>query len=273
MTRRSNTCRVPRRVQGRRPETRGGVTFDPAEGAYAIEKEALDPIGAEIVELPAKTEEEFIARWPRTPTRVIARNRRITAAIIKGLKNCKVIGLGSVGADTVDVDAATEAGIVVTNVPDVFIDEVADHTMAMFLAAHRRLRLMHQLTVDAKWTEGRPYFKDIPRLYGQTIGLISFGNVAKAVARRCHAFGLHVIAYDPYPGRARDDRGGGGAGDEPDRAVPALGLPVHARAAQLRDAPPDERASEFKAMKKIGHLHQQRPRAHRGREGASSRRC
>ena len=75
---------------------------------------------------------------------------------------------------------------------------MADHTMAMFLAAHRRLRLMHQLTVDAKWTEGRPYFKDIPRLYGQTIGLISFGNVAKAVARRCHAFGLHVIAYDPY---------------------------------------------------------------------------
>ena len=175
----------------------GGMSFDPAEGAYAIEREALDPIGAEIVELPAKTEDEFIA-LAQDADAVIARNRRITAAIIKGLKSCKVIGLGSVGADTVDVDAATEAGIVVTNVPDVFIDEVADHTMAMFLAAHRRLRLMHQLTVDAKWAEGRPYFKDIPRLYGQTIGLISFGNVAKAVARRCHAFGLHVISYDPY---------------------------------------------------------------------------
>jgi D-3-phosphoglycerate dehydrogenase len=103
-----------------------------------------------------------------------------------------------VGADTVDVDAATEAGIVVTNVPDVFIDEVADHTLAMFLAAHRRLRLMHELTAQGKWGEGRPYFKEIPRLYGQTFALISFGNVAKAVARRCHAFGLRVIAYDPY---------------------------------------------------------------------------
>jgi len=131
----------------------GGISYDLAEGAYAIEREALDPIGAEIVEVPAKTEEEFIAA-AKDADAVIARNRRITAAIIKGLKNCKVIGLGSVGADTVDVDAATEAGIVVTNVPDVFIDEVADHTMAMFLAAHRRLRLMHQLTVDAKWTEG-----------------------------------------------------------------------------------------------------------------------
>ena len=175
----------------------GTITFDVAEGAYAIEREALDPIGAEIVEVAAKTEEEFIAA-ARDADAVIARNRRITAAIIKGLAKCKVIGLGSVGADTVDVDAATEAGIVVTNVPDVFIDEVADHTMAMFLAAHRRLRLMHQMTVEGRWREGRPHFNDIPRLYGQTIGLISFGNVAKAVARRCHAFGLHVISYDPY---------------------------------------------------------------------------
>jgi len=161
----------------------GGLTYDLGDSAYAIEREALDPIGAEIVEVPAKTEEEFIAA-AKDADAVIARNRRITAAIIKGLRNCKVIGLGSVGADT--------------NVPDVFIDEVADHTMAMFLAAHRRLRLMHQLTVDNKWTEGRPYFTNIPRLYGQTIGLISFGNVAKAVARRCHAFGLRVIAYDPF---------------------------------------------------------------------------
>ena len=172
-------------------------TSDSAEGAYAIEREALDSIGAEIVEVPAKTEEEFIAA-ARDADALIARNRRITATIIKSLTKCKVIGLSSVGADTVDVDAATTAGIVVTNCPDVFIDEVADHTMAMFLAAHRRLRLMHQLTVDGRWREGRPYFNEIPRLYGQTFALISFGNVAKAVARRCQAFGLHLISYDPY---------------------------------------------------------------------------
>ena len=175
----------------------GAITYDLADGAYAIEKESLDPIGAEIVEVDAKTEEEFIAA-ARDADALIARNRRITAPIIAALRKCKVIGLGSVGADTGDVDAATEAGIVVTNVPDVFIDEVADHTMMMFLAAHRRLRLMHQMTVDGRWREGRPYFNTIPRLYGQTLGLISFGNVAKAVARRCHAFGLHVLSYDPY---------------------------------------------------------------------------
>src|SRR6202171_1151573 len=108
----------------------GGITYDLADGAYAIEREALDPIGAEIVEIPAKTEEEFIAA-AQDADAVIARNRRITAAVIKGLKNCKVIGLGSVGADTVDVDAATEAGIVVTNVPGVFTRQGADPTLAM----------------------------------------------------------------------------------------------------------------------------------------------
>src|SRR4026208_1648622 len=92
----------------------GGSSFDLADGAYKIEREALDVIGAEIVEVPAKTEEEFIAA-AQDAGAGIARTRRITANIIKGLKNCKVIGLGSVGADTVDVDAATEAGLAVPN--------------------------------------------------------------------------------------------------------------------------------------------------------------
>ena len=175
-----------------------GVSYDLADSRYEIEREALDPIGAEIIEVPAKTEEEFIAAVKTDADALIARGRRITREIIASLENCSVIGLGSVGADTVDVDAATDHGIVVTNVPDVFIDEVADHTMMMFLAAHRRLLLMHRMTQEGRWADGRPHHGDIPRLWGQTIGLISFGNVAKAVARRCHAFGLRVIAYDPY---------------------------------------------------------------------------
>ncbi len=175
-----------------------GVSYDLADSRYEIEREALDPIGAEIVEVPAKDEAQFIAAAKSEADALIARGRRISRNIIESLDNCVVIGLGSVGADTVDVDAATDHGIVVTNVPDVFIDEVADHTLMMFLAAHRRLLLMHRLTQEGRWSEGRPHHADIPRLWGQTIGLISFGNVAKAVARRCHAFGLRVLAYDPY---------------------------------------------------------------------------
>ena len=175
-----------------------GISYDLADARYEIEREALTPIGAEIVEVPAKDEAEFIAAVAGEADALIGRGRRITRNIIESLDKCVAIGLGSVGADTVDVDAATDCGIVVTNVPDVFIDEVADHTMMMFLAAHRRLLLMHRMTQEGRWAEGRPHHADIPRLWGQTIGLVSFGNVAKAVAHRCHAFGLRVLAYDPY---------------------------------------------------------------------------
>ena len=174
-----------------------GVSQDQVDAGFALEREALDPIGAKIVGVSAKTEEEFIAA-AKNADALIARGRRITRDIIAGLDNCVVIGLGSVGADTVDVGAATDHGIVVTNVPDVFIDEVADHTMMLFLAAYRRVLLMHKMTQEGRWGEGRPYHDDIPRLWGLSIGLISFGNVAKAVARRCHAFGLRVLAYDPF---------------------------------------------------------------------------
>ncbi|MEK9749337.1 MAG: C-terminal binding protein, partial [Pseudomonadales bacterium] len=92
----------------------------------------------------------------------------------------------------------TRAGIVVTNVPDVFIEEVADHTLMLLLAAGRRVKMMDQLVREGRWYEGRPILNHVPRLWGQTLGLVSFGNVATAVARRAKAFGLHVIAYDPY---------------------------------------------------------------------------
>ena len=83
-----------------------GVSYDLADSEYTIEREALDPIDAEIVEVPAQSEEEFIAATAHDADALIARGRRITRNIIEKLEKCVVIGLGSVGADTVDVDAA-----------------------------------------------------------------------------------------------------------------------------------------------------------------------
>ncbi len=169
----------------------------PAERRYAIEREALDPIGAEIVEVDADSEGAFVTA-ARDADAVIARNRPITAHIIAGLERAVVIGVVGVGTDQVDVAAASARDIVVTNVPDVFVEEVADHGMALLLGSYRRLRLMHRLTADGDWSKGRPVFDDIPRLWGQTLGLISFGNIATAMARRAKAFGMHVLAYDPF---------------------------------------------------------------------------
>ena len=176
-----------------------GVTFDMAGGSYELEMEALSAIDAEIVESDAETEEEFIAA-ARDADAIIARGRRITSNIINSLENCKIIALGSVGADSVDVATATERNIPVTHVPDVFIEEVADHTMMLLLATFRRLTTMDRMVRDSRWSEGRPLLSEFPRLLGQTLGFVSFGHVARATALRARAFGVRMLAYDPYIG-------------------------------------------------------------------------
>src|SRR5438128_943112 len=127
-----------------------------------------------------------------------AKGLRISKRIIDGLDRCKVIALGSVGVDSVDVAAATARGIPVTNVPDTFIEEVADHAMMLILATFRRVTTMDRLVREGRWAEGRPLLSQFPRLMGQTLGLIAFGHVARAVAVRAQAFGVHILAYDPY---------------------------------------------------------------------------
>ena len=177
--------------------TPAGVTYAGPDAAYDYELEALTPIGAEIVEIAAKSDEEFAAA-ARDADALYAKGRPITKRIIDGLERCKVITLGSVGVDSVDVAAATAKGIPVTNVPDTFIEEVADHAMMLILATFRRLVVQDRMVREGRWKEGRPQLLQIPRLMGQTLGLIAFGHVARAVAMRAKPFGLRILAYDPY---------------------------------------------------------------------------
>jgi D-3-phosphoglycerate dehydrogenase len=177
--------------------TPAGASYTVAGGGYGYEMEALAPIDAEIFEIPAGSEEDFVAA-ARQADALYAKGRPITKRMIDGLERCKIIALGSVGVDSVDVAAATERGIPVTNCPDTFIEEVADHAMTLILATHRRLIVQDRLVREGRWAEGRPMLSQFPRLRGMTLGLIAFGHVARAVAERAKPFGLHVIAYDPY---------------------------------------------------------------------------
>src|SRR5206468_2701394 len=82
----------------------------------------------------------------------------------------------------------------VTNVPDTFIEEVADHAMMLILATYRRVITMDRMVREGRWAEGRPPLSQFPRLMGQTLGLIALGHVARAVAVRARAFGFHIKA-------------------------------------------------------------------------------
>ncbi len=167
------------------------------EERYSLELEALAPI-AEIIDIPADTPSEFAAGVQDMDAIITSWGLQIDSEVINNLKQCAVIGVGSVGVDMVDIAAATRAGIVVTNVPDIFIEEVADHAMGLLLDLARRTPTMVRMAKDGDWYQARPLLSKIPRLYGQTLGLFAFGNVAHCMARRAKAFGLNVIAYDPY---------------------------------------------------------------------------
>src|SRR5437763_4500120 len=164
-----------------------GASFGVSGEGYKLEMEALAAIDVEIIEMPATTEDDFI-RTARDADAIIAKGVRISKHIIDSLDQCKVIALGSVGADSVDVATATARNIPVTNVPDTFIEEVADHAMMLLLAGFRRLVEQDKMVREGRWTEGRPALLKIPRLMGQTLGFVSFGRVARAVAKRAAPF-------------------------------------------------------------------------------------
>src|SRR5579862_1319996 len=164
---------------------------------WGLELEGLAPV-ADIVEIRADTPAEFAAGVGEMDAIITSWGLRIDQQVIGALKQAVVIGVGSVGVDMVDIAAATKAGLVVTNVPDVFIEEVADHAMMLLLDVRCRTGVMSRMAREGQWYQARPILSQVPRLLGQTLGLFAFGNVARCTARRAQAFGLRVIAYDPY---------------------------------------------------------------------------
>jgi len=121
---------------------------------------------------------------------------KINADMIRQMGKCRIISRFGIGVDNVDLAAATAAGIVVTKVPDYCIDEVSDHAMALLLAVGRKIALANGHVQDGRWE--MPAVVPIHRLRGSVLGLVGFGRIPQLVAPKARAFGLQVIAYDPY---------------------------------------------------------------------------
>ncbi len=117
-------------------------------------------------------------------------------ALLGELAGCRLISVAATGWDCVDVAAAAERGIRVAAVGEYCTDEVADHTLALLLALERRLFDYHRLVqVERSWSWNA--VKGIRRLAGQALGLVGFGRIGQAVARRARGFGLAILAADP----------------------------------------------------------------------------
>jgi len=119
----------------------------------------------------------------------------ITPELVSSGTRLRVIGRAGVGLDNVDVEAATEHGILVINAPTANILSATEHTMAMMLATCRNLPEAHASVKRAEWS--RPKFMGL-ELNGKTLGIIGLGRIGSRVATRAKSFGMKIIAYDPY---------------------------------------------------------------------------
>lgn len=172
------------------------VISDYDYGNVDIERAIIEDAGLRLVAADCKTEDDVIEAAGDADA-IIAQYATVGAKAINALTRCKVIARYGSGVDIVDVDAATRRGILVTNVPsDWCRDEVADHAMALLLAAARKISGYNQATHAGtwQWQTGQP----IHRIPGRALGLLSFGAIAQAIAARAQAFGMHVITHDPY---------------------------------------------------------------------------
>ncbi|MGO1532337.1 MAG: C-terminal binding protein [Micrococcaceae bacterium] len=121
---------------------------------------------------------------------------QLDAEFIRTLDRCRVISRYGIGVNTIDVEAATAAGIMVANVPDGSLDEVSDHAAAMILSLSRGLGIYDRALRRNEWNYGQAV--PLHRLRGTTLGLLGFGSIPKRLATKMQAFGMDTIAYDPF---------------------------------------------------------------------------
>jgi D-3-phosphoglycerate dehydrogenase len=172
------------------------VVTDYEYATLAPEQEVLSQVdGVEFIAVQCKTEDEVIEA-AKEADGLINQYAPITRKVIESLPNLKVISRYGVGVNTIDVDAATEHGVMVGNVTDYCMDEVSDHAFALLMGCARKVVLLNQAVKKGNWD-----FKEsvpIYRLRGRVLGLIGLGRIPQSLATKAQAFGMKVVAFDPF---------------------------------------------------------------------------
>jgi len=171
------------------------VITDCDHGSIEEEKKEFGRIAAELILAQIEEEEELI-RVCTDADGLLNQYALLTRKVLETLPKCKVISRYGVGVDSVDLEAATDLGIIVANVPDYCTDEVANQTIAMILTLIRKTAFFDQKVKSGEWD----FHLGIPiyRTKGKTLGLIGCGKIGLEVAKRISAFGVKVMTFDPY---------------------------------------------------------------------------
>jgi D-3-phosphoglycerate dehydrogenase / 2-oxoglutarate reductase len=163
-------------------------SLDPAKAALA----RVDPD----IRMAKSAGADDILNVAREADAILVTYAKLPGELLRQLTRCKVIGRFGLGVDNIDVKTAAELGITVTYVPDYCLAEVSDHAMALILALARKVPFSNALVQGGRWE--MPAVAPLRRLAGQVLGLIGFGHIPRALVPKAKAFGLTVIAHDPY---------------------------------------------------------------------------
>jgi D-3-phosphoglycerate dehydrogenase len=169
----------------------------PLPGAHWVSQIAA--AGGVLVQTEVRGEEETIAAC-RDADIIINAGSRFPARVIDALERCRLLIQASVGYDRIDVPAATARGIMIANLPDYCIEEVAEHALTLLLASARRLPAMERLVRDGSWNRGAavPHLGPVQRLSTTTLGIVGFGKIGRLVARKSAGLGWRILAADPF---------------------------------------------------------------------------
>ena len=171
------------------------VITDCDHGSIEEEKKVFKQIGADLVLAQVKEEDDMIQTCKEADG-ILNQYSLFTRSVLENLPRCKVIARYGVGVDSIDLKAATDLGIIIANVPDYCMDEVADQTVALILSLVKKTAFFDRRVKSGDWDfrQGMP----IRRIKGMTMGLVGCGRIGLEVANRISAFGVRVIAFDPY---------------------------------------------------------------------------
>ncbi|MGI8585711.1 MAG: phosphoglycerate dehydrogenase [Thermoleophilaceae bacterium] len=170
--------------------------------ARVLVKEEIAPAGVDLLrerfEVDDGTdwsEDELPERIRDYDALIVRSATQVTADLIERADRLKVIGRAGIGVDNIDVNAATKRGVVVANAPQSNVIAAAEHTMALMLALCRNVPQAHASLTGGKWERKR--FGGI-EVYRKTLGVLGFGRIGQLVAERARAFGMTVLAFDPF---------------------------------------------------------------------------
>ena len=140
--------------------------------------------------------EELLQTVAQGYTAMIVRSAtQVTRAVLEAASDLRIVGRAGVGVDNIDVNAASERGILVVNAPEGNTIAAAEHSIALLLASSRNVPSAHESVRGGRWE--RKKFMGV-ELSGKTVGVIGLGKIGRTVAQRCRAFGMEVLGYDPF---------------------------------------------------------------------------